>query len=89
MPTRLSEEEPRLGERAPGCRTVTITHEPILVLCRVGQGALQDARGLLEGNAMAIFRAHGDAVVASAIATSARAGVEGGVVALAAADLGA
>ncbi|MBE7243454.1 MAG: hypothetical protein INR63_00770 [Actinomycetospora chiangmaiensis] len=97
MPTRLSEEEPRLGERAPGCRTVTITHEPILVLCRVGQGALQDARGPWEGNAMAIFRAHGDAVfrargdavVASAIATSARAGVEGGVVALAAADLGA
>lgn len=89
MPTRLSEEEPRLGEGAPGCRTVPITDGPILVPCRVGQGALWDALGRWEGNAMAISRVRGDAVVASAIATSARAGVEGGVVALAAADLGA
>ncbi len=89
MPMRLSGEEPRLDEDAANGLTFTITDGHILVPCRVAHQALQDAFGPADGNAMAIFRAHRDAVVAGAIRAYERASAEGGVVTLAAADLAA
>lgn len=87
MPMRLSGEEPRLDEGAAGCLTFMITDGHILVPCRVGHAALQDAFGPPGGNAMTIFRAHRDAVVDGAIRRYERSGAEGGVVTLTAADL--
>jgi hypothetical protein len=89
MPMRLSGEEPRLDEEAAGCLTFTITDGRILVPCRVEQAALQAAFGPAGGNAMAIFRAHRDAVVAGAIRRYERAGAGEGVVMLAGSDLAA
>ncbi|AWN34456.1 DUF1488 family protein [Methylobacterium radiodurans] len=87
MPMRLSGEEPRLEQGEAAHVTFTITDGHVVVPCRVGHAALQEAFGTPGGNAMAIFRAHRDAVVDGAIRRYERAGAEGGVVTLAGADL--